>query len=122
VERVVDLDAVLTELLKRREAWQEAGIVAGPVTWRDASAEWPQPIVSDRALVKDPESLGLILRAGDDDAELVLWRGGWADLGATIGGAVFLDVPQFSDLRSCLAIIDDLVSKLRGVARPGKAQ
>jgi hypothetical protein len=122
VERVVDLDAVVTELLKRRGAWQEAGIVAGPETWRDASAEWPQPIVSDRALVKDPESLCLILRAGDDEAELVLWRGGWADQGATIGGAVFLDVPQFTDLPSCLAIIDDLVSKLRGDAHPGQAQ
>lgn len=112
MERVVDLDAVLVELLTRGESWRRSGLSAGTWTWRDASAQWPQPIVSDRAVVHDPESLGMTLRFGDDDAAIVLWRGGWADVEASIGGKVLLDAPDFNDVASSVAIVDDLVAAL----------
>lgn len=54
--------------------------MVGAFTWRDARTEWPQSIVTDRAVVTDPESLGLTFDAGDGpEARLVLWTGGWAD-------------------------------------------
>jgi hypothetical protein len=51
VDRLVDLDAVLGELDRRRPEWTQRGLVAGEYTWRDAAAERPQPIVTDRGLV-----------------------------------------------------------------------
>ena len=57
------------------------GLVVGDLTWRDAAAAWPQPIVTNRESVADPESLGMILDSGGGlEALLVLWTGGWADL------------------------------------------
>jgi len=80
MDRLIDLDAVAAELMRRRPEWVRRGLAVGEFTWRDTVAAWPQPIVTDRAAVADPESLGLVFRgAGGGEAELVLWCGGWAD-------------------------------------------
>ena len=118
---VVDLDAVLVELIRRVERWQERGLTAGPWTWRDASTGWPQPILADRALVHDPESLGVALEHGDDHAEFVLWRGGWADLGGLIGTTVIVDAPGFADVASCVKVVDDFIERLVGRPEPWAA-
>jgi hypothetical protein len=92
--------------------------VVGEFTWRDAAAAWPQPIVTDRESVADPESLGVILDAGGGaEAVLVLWTGGWADLEASINGQVVAETPVFADVASCVAVADALVARLLGPAR-----
>jgi hypothetical protein len=120
VDRVVDLDAVLVELTRRRPGWTRRGLVVGEFTWRDAAAAWPQPIVNDRESVADPESVGMTFDAGDGaEALLVLWTGGWADLEASINGQLVLEAPEFVDVASCVAVADALVARLLGPAKSG---
>jgi len=118
VDRVVDLDAVLVEIIRRRPEWTRRGLVVGDFTWRDAAAAWPQPIVTNRESVADPESLGMTLDAGGGaEALLVLWAGGWADLEASINGQVVLETPEFGNLEACVAVADALVARLVDQAR-----
>jgi hypothetical protein len=113
VDRLVDLDLVLGELSQRRSEWTQRGLVVGEFTWRDAAASWPQPIVADRGLVVDPESLGMTFKAGEStEARLVLWIGGWADLDGAIDGQIVVEAPEFIDIRSCVAVADTLVERL----------
>ncbi len=85
------------------------------LTWRDAEAEWPQPLVTDRQAVADPESVGLTFRCdGEDVARLVLWRGGWADLDAVVNGELVVEAPEFADVASCVHAADWLVERLLG--------
>ncbi|MFJ9679056.1 hypothetical protein ACIRP2_13465 [Streptomyces sp. NPDC101194] len=81
MDRVVDLDEAAAVLAERAVAWRSAGLEVGRTTWRDAEASWPQPLESDRGLVRDPDSLGVLV-SGPAEAELsvVLFRGGWADV------------------------------------------
>ncbi|MEV7526309.1 hypothetical protein [Streptomyces sp. NPDC091371] len=81
VDRVIDLDEAAAILADRAERWRSAGLEVGQMTWRDAQADWPQPLETDRARVRDPDSLGLTL-SGSAEAELsvVLFRGGWGDV------------------------------------------
>lgn len=120
MDRLVDLDSVRLELSKRRSEWGQRGLVVGAFTWRDAAAAWPQAIVTDRASVTDPESLGMTFNGGGGaDALLVLWTGGWADLEASIGGELVFEAPEFVDVQSCVAVADGLVERLLGPARSG---
>lgn len=61
--------------------WQAVGLRVGHVTWRDEAAPWPPQLETDRALVRDPDSIGVLI-SGPADAVLtvVLFRGGWADV------------------------------------------
>ncbi|MEU2390455.1 hypothetical protein [Streptomyces sp. NPDC007369] len=81
MDRVVDLDEVAAVLAGHAVRWRSAGLEVGQVTWRDAEASWPQPLETDRARVRDPDSVGVVL-SGPGEAELsvVLFRGGWADV------------------------------------------
>lgn len=81
MERVVDLDQAAAVLAERAARWVEAGLTVGEVTWRDEAAPWPQRLETDRELVGDPHSVGVLI-SGPADAELsvVLFRGGWADV------------------------------------------
>jgi hypothetical protein len=81
MERVIDLDQAAAAITARATRWLASGLRVGQVTWRDEAAPWPQQLVTDRALVRDPDSIGLLL-SGPADAELsvVLFRGGWADV------------------------------------------
>jgi hypothetical protein len=120
VDRLVDLDAVAAQLTRRRPEWVSGGLAVGDFTWRDAAAAWPQPIVNDRAAVADPESLGLVFRGvGGDEALLVLWCGGWADLDAAVGGEVVAETPEFTDVAGCVAVADSLARRLLRRAADG---
>ncbi|MGH3296200.1 MAG: hypothetical protein ACRDP7_30825 [Trebonia sp.] len=74
----------------------------------------------DRALVADPESLGLIMDAGPDrSAGLVLWCGGWADLDCLIGGQIYSESPQYCDTAECVAVAERLTDRLLpGIREP----
>ena len=81
VERVIDLDQAAAAITERAVRWRAAGLRVGHVTWRDEAAPWPPQLETDRALVRDPDSIGVLI-SGPADAELsvVLFRGGWADV------------------------------------------
>ncbi|MGW1118334.1 hypothetical protein ACWD5B_14675 [Streptomyces tanashiensis] len=81
MERVVDLDEVAVVLADRARDWTSAGLDVGRVTWRDARAPWPQPLETDRDVIRDPDSVGVVI-SGPAEAVLsvVMFRGGWADV------------------------------------------
>jgi hypothetical protein len=89
VDQLIDLDAVAIEIDKRRAGWVADGIQVGSLTWRDALAPWPQPIVTDRALALEPESLGVVLTVNQETlGQVCLWRGGWADVEFMVNGEI----------------------------------
>ena len=81
VDRTVDLDRAASEIIKRQSAWRARGLTAGLITWRDESAPWPQPFETDRSRVSDPDAAGIRITGPDHtELEVVLFRGGWADV------------------------------------------
>ncbi|MFI1176726.1 hypothetical protein [Streptomyces melanogenes] len=122
VERNLDLDQAAAEIAARRQRWTAGGLVAGPLTWRDEAAAWPQPLEEDRSRVEDPDSVGICI-TGPADAELsvVLFRGGWADADflASLADEV---VSEAADVRSAQVfgeLLDDYVFRAFGLSRPG---
>lgn len=85
VEHKVDLDELAHRLERMRSEWQRLAHV-GPLTWRDARAAWPQPIVDNRLVVQVPESVGILLRREEDEAQFCVWAGGWADIDMVMDG------------------------------------
>ena len=113
MDQLVDLDAVGAELRARCAGWGCRGLKVGAFTWRDAEASWPQPIVTNGALVADPESLGMTMEAAPGHyAELVLWCGGWADLGCLIDGEILMEGPHYRDTEECVAVAERLAARL----------
>jgi len=49
---------------------------------------------------------------GGDEAELVLWRGGWAGLDAVLGGEVVTGGAEFADVAGCVAVAVSLARRL----------
>lgn len=81
MDRVIDLDEAAAVLAGRAAGWTAAGLDVGRVTWRDAGAAWPQSLETDRALVRDPDSVGVLVTGPAESAlSIVLFRGGWADV------------------------------------------
>lgn len=81
VKRLIDLDQAAAQISARRQQWTAAGLMVGPLTWRDGEAAWPQRLETSRSEVRDPDSVGVHV-TGPADAELlvVLFRGCWADV------------------------------------------
>ncbi|MFJ7280218.1 hypothetical protein [Kitasatospora sp. NPDC098663] len=93
MERVIDLDQAAAVIAERAERWLAAGLKVGQVTWRDETARWPRQLETDRALVRDPDSVGVLISGpGDAGLSVVLFRGGWADVdyfdGLDNGGSI----------------------------------
>ena len=111
---MVDLDLVAAELQARRVEWERRGLEVGAFTWRDAQASWPHPIVIDRSVVAEPESLGMRMEAGPDRfAKLVLWVGGWADRVCCIDDQIVMaPTPRYENIVECIAMAVDLASQL----------
>ncbi|WP_051426386.1 hypothetical protein [Jiangella gansuensis] len=111
MERLVDLDVLATRLRPVVDGWSSRAEV-GPFTWRDARASWPQPIVTDRLRVEVPESLGFTLRRDpDDEFEIVIWTGGWADVGYLLAGDVTSFCPEFKDAEDAYAAVVESVER-----------
>jgi hypothetical protein len=81
----------------------------------DNEADWPRPLVTDRAFVLRPMSLGLMLRRADGaEAEVVLYAGGWADV-ATFqpeAGDVWQDYVELDSADEFGALLDRVVARL----------
>lgn len=122
LELIAGSEAVAAELHARRAGWESRGLQVSAFTWRYAQAPWPQPIVTDRALAADPESLGMTMDGAPGRyAELVLWCGGWADLDCLIDGLVLSEAPQYRDAAECVAVAERLADRLLSGGQPGSA-
>ncbi len=115
MDRIIDLDAAAAEIDRRRPAWQEHGLQVGPTTWRDADA-WPQRIQPERDKAIDPDSVGVVVKAGDQgEMQIVLFRGGWADLEVVAfdrPDEPILDAPEFSSPEAFGTALDQAVDTL----------
>jgi hypothetical protein len=87
MESRVDLDQVAALITRHAVAWEESGLGAGALTWRDAAASWPSRLRGDRGQVAEPDSVGVAVRKHGQEGQLVVFRGGWADLEYWSGGA-----------------------------------
>ena len=109
----LDLDKVASTLASLRPGWTGQGLNAGPLTWRDACASWPKPLLTDRSLVAEPESVGLTMTTTDGHAgRLVIWRGGWADIDLLDGDTVTSRNPVIHGLADCITEARCLASQL----------
>jgi hypothetical protein len=109
----LDLDQVAGTLAGLRAGWISQGLTAGPITWRDARASWPKPLITDRSAVIEPESVGITLTASvGHEGRLVIWRGGWADVELLAGGTVTSRNPALCDVADCDAVARSLASQL----------
>jgi hypothetical protein len=80
MESRVDLDQVAGLISRHAFAWKQSGLVVGALTWRDEAAPWPSPLREDRGQVAEPDSVGATVRKDQQEGQLVVFRGGWADL------------------------------------------
>ncbi|MGH3849944.1 MAG: hypothetical protein ACRDRT_09620 [Pseudonocardiaceae bacterium] len=80
VNEVVDLDVAVQRVAERMPLWASAGITVRPVTWRDQGEGWPPPLKTNRSEVMDADSIGVVLKKGEQEGEVVLFKGGWCDL------------------------------------------
>jgi hypothetical protein len=104
---------VARELTGLLSGWAERGITAGQLTWRDAQAAWPQPIVTNRTTVAEPESVGVTLTAANgNEALLIIWRGGWADVDLLLGDLVASRAPDLHDAAGCVALAESIAAQL----------
>ena len=88
VERRVDLDQVAGLISRHAFAWEESGLMVGPLTWRDAATGWPSPLMEDRGQVVEPDSVGVAVRKDGQEGHLVVFGGGWADLGGSLPSSI----------------------------------
>ncbi|MGH9164784.1 MAG: hypothetical protein ACRDZW_04625 [Acidimicrobiales bacterium] len=79
MNEVVDLDVAVQRVAERMPLWASAGITVRPVTWRDQGEGWPPPLKTNRSEVMDADSIGVVLKKGEQEGEVVLFKGGWCD-------------------------------------------
>jgi hypothetical protein len=117
----MDLDEVAAAVVARRPAWQQAGLAVEPVTWRDASAPWPQRLETDRSKVTDPDSVGIHLRgAPETELHIVLYRGGWADVDylVSLDDAGVIPAPAMGSAEAFETLLDNWVARVFGFRGP----
>jgi hypothetical protein len=116
MDRLIDLDRAAELIEARRRGWESSGITAGHTTWRDEREPWPQKLHNDRGSVVDPDSVGVRLERGYSEAEVVLFRGGWADVQcgriAGSGQTVNSEAPEVRDLASFARLLDTTTQRV----------
>ncbi|MGW6979266.1 hypothetical protein ACWGE1_07445 [Streptomyces sp. NPDC054932] len=123
MDRVVDLDEAAVVLAERTVGWTSAGLDVGRVTWRDAEASWPQPLETDRARAHDPDSIGVVVSGpGEAVLEVVLFRGGWADVDfiADLDDAGCLPASGITSASDFATRLDGWVTRVFGSLRGGR--
>jgi hypothetical protein len=115
VDSVIDLDMAAAEIEAKRAEWMRAGLVVRPVTWRDQAEGWPPPIKTDRALVVEPDSVGVLVEnGGRSTMQVVLFKGGWADVDLIdwAADAVVTDNPTVADVAAFGRLLDGFAQRL----------
>lgn len=120
MERNIDLDQAAAEITSRLPAWTACGLRPTSITWRDETAPWPRPLETDRALVTDPDSVGVRIHSADESnvVSLVLFRGGWADLDALTNDEGTIENPQVTSPEEFGALIDSAITRFMDIGRP----
>lgn len=117
MERIVDLDQAAAEITTRQPRWRRIGLAVGALTWRDGTTRWPQPFQTDRTQVSDPDSVGVrISGPRETELQIVLFRGGWADLDYYASDDDFgaLPKPDLSSAPEFGALLDSCVARVFG--------
>ncbi|WP_405940922.1 hypothetical protein [Streptomyces sp. NBC_00207] len=119
MDHVIDLDRAAAEITARLPTWTAAGHDPGPVTWRDGGAPWPQRLETDRTLVAAPDSVGIRILGADawSELQIVLYRGGWADLDALTGDEVVAEGPRITGREEFGRLLDSAVTRFLGPGR-----
>ncbi|MEU0127177.1 hypothetical protein [Streptomyces sp. NPDC006289] len=122
MDHAIDLDQAAAEITTRFQAWAASGLSPRPITWRDETLRWPQRLETDRALVADPDSIGVRILGTDGwtEVHLVLFRSGWADLDALTDDEVTTECPQITSPEEFGNLLDSSVTRFLGAGRhPG---
>ncbi|MFE9699772.1 hypothetical protein [Streptomyces sp. NPDC006270] len=119
MDHAIDLDQAAAEITARLPAWTASGLSPGPITWRDETLLWPQRLETDRAVVADPDSIGVRILGTDGwtEVHLVLFRGGWADLDALTDNEVTTECPQITTPEEFGNLLNSSVTRFLGTGR-----
>lgn len=113
---ILDLDRVAAIIADQRARWDSAyGLVADPVTWMDADAGWPRPLLTDRSQAGTPMSVGVIIRGDDREAQIVVYAGGWADADYVrfdIDDSMVSEYTELDDADSITHLLERVVAHL----------
>jgi hypothetical protein len=64
----------------RRADWARNGLTAQPSNWLDEDTPWPYPLTTNRTAIRNPHSVGITIRNGDEAAaQLIVYARVWAD-------------------------------------------
>ncbi|MFE7268375.1 hypothetical protein ACFU9B_41400 [Streptomyces sp. NPDC057592] len=116
MDNVIDLDDAAAEITARLSVWSASGLSPRPITWRDEAAPWPQQLETDRAVVADPESIGVRILGVDGWTELhlVLYRGGWADLDVLTDDEATSECPRITTPEEFGNLLNTAVTRFLG--------
>lgn len=119
MDDVIDLDLAALEIEQRSVAWRRSGISVGDLTWRDQSGDWPPTLKTDRSDDADRDSVGVQLHKGQQEGEVVLFKGGWCDLAYWSGDSEddpIQDAPGYPNnmtIKSFGEVLDRLAAMFR---------
>ncbi len=111
----LNLDVAADAVAARRLLWAASGLSVDALTWMDNDVAWPAPIVTVRAQVKRPLSLGIHLHGdGSVEAEIVLYAGGWADASWVLGEKVHAvnEYVELDTIDEFTSLLDRVVAEL----------
>jgi hypothetical protein len=117
----IDLDAAATAIAGRGPAWAAAGLMPDPLTWTDNDDAWPVVLLTDRAKVARPRSLGLRVNgASGSEAIFVVYAGGWADLiiGAPDQAEITQEYVELESANEIGALLDRLTAQMTAERNP----
>lgn len=86
MERALDLDAAAASVQRRASQWAARSLTVGPLTWADGQTTVNE-LTTRREAVRGDYSVGIRIRRGDEEGELVVYAGGWCDLDYWAGRA-----------------------------------
>lgn len=118
MERALDLDAVAASLRQRMARWTAKGMTVGPLTWADGQTTVNQ-ITTHREDVRGEYSVGVRIRDGAQEGELVVYAGGWCDLDYWAGDAgsdVLAEAPG-ADAPLDVAALEAVLDRFEGLFR-----
>jgi len=69
MESRVDLDRVAALISRHAIAWDRAGLMVDPLTWRDVGEPWPFPLREDRSQVVEADSVGVAIRKHEQEGD-----------------------------------------------------
>jgi hypothetical protein len=111
------LDLAVGEIVRRVEGWRTRGFDVGSVTWREQGEGWPPSLKTERDNVVQPDSIGVAVRRGEQEASVVLFDGGWCDSLYWAGGSTDEPIyghpghPSGLTVEQFGLVLDDLIDR-----------